>query len=77
LPLNEIVAGELVALLITLRLPVVLSAVAGVKLTVSAKLWPAARVMAPEKPLTANPAPVMAACETLTLPVPVFVTETD
>jgi hypothetical protein len=77
LPLNEIVAGELVALLITLRLPVVLPAVAGVKLTVSVKLWPAARVMAPEKPLTANPAPVMAACETLTLPVPVFVTETD
>ncbi len=76
LPLSEIVAGELVALLTTLRLPVALPAVAGAKLTVSVKLWPAARVMAPEKPLTANPAPVMATCEMLTLAVPVFVSAT-
>ena len=76
-PLSEIVAGELVALLTTLRLPVTLLAVAGAKLTISARLWPAARVMAPVKPLTPNPAPVMVACEMLTLPAPVFVSETD
>ena len=52
LPLSEIVAGELVALLATLRLPVALPAAAGAKLTVSVKLWPAARVTAPGKPLT-------------------------
>jgi len=77
LPLSEIVGGELVALLTTLRLPVALTAVAGAKLTLSAKLWPAARVMAPVKPLTPYPAPVAVTCEMLTLPVPVFVSETD
>ncbi len=76
LPLSEIVAGELVALLATLRLPVALPAVAGAKLTVSVKLWPAARVTVPGKPLTVNPGPVMATCERLTLAVPVFVSAT-
>lgn len=73
LPPSEIVAGELVALLTKLRLPVALPTVAGAKLTVSEKLWPAARVTAPLKPLTVNPAPVMAICERLTLAVPVFI----
>jgi len=73
LPLSEIVPGELVALLTKLRLPVALPAVAGANLTVSERLWPAARVTAPVKPLTVNPAPVIATCERLTLAVPVFV----
>ena len=73
LPFSEIVVGELVALLAKLRLPVTLPAVAGAKLTLSERLWPAARVAAPVKPLTVNPAPVMAICERLTLAVPVFV----
>ena len=73
LPPSEIVVGELVALLTKLRLPVALPTVAGAKLTVSEKLWPAARVTAPLKLLTVNPAPVMAICERLTLAVPVFV----
>lgn len=73
LPLNEIIPGELVALLTKLRPPVALPTVAGAKLTMSEKLWPAARVTAPVKPLTLNPAPVMATCERLTLAVPVFV----
>lgn len=77
LPVSEIVVGEFVALLTTLRLPVVLPAALGAKLTVRTKLWPAARVMAPVKPLTLNPAPMIAACETFTLPVPVLVSETD
>jgi len=72
-PLSEIVAGELVALLTTLRLPVAFPALAGAKLAVSVRLWPVARVVAPEKPLTVNPAPLRATCETRTLPVPVFV----
>jgi len=73
LPLSEIVVGELVALLAKLRLPVALPAEAGAKLTLSERLWPAVRVTAPVKPLTVNPAPVMATCERLTLAVPVFV----
>ena len=73
LPLSEIVAGELVALLTTLRLATALPAVVGAKLTVTVRLCPAGRVTAPGKPLTRNPAPTMATCETLTLPVPVFV----
>ena len=72
-PLSEIVAGELVALLVTVTLPERLPVVDGAKLTVSVTLWPAARVTAPEKPLTVNPAPVMAACEMVTPPVPLFV----
>jgi hypothetical protein len=72
-PLKEIVAGELVALLTTLILPATAPVAAGAKLALSAKLWPAARVTVPEKPVTLNPAPVAATCEMLTLPVPVFV----
>ena len=72
-PLNAIVAGEFVALLTTLILPAALPAVAGAKPTVRVKLCPAARVTAPVKPLTLNPAPLIAACEMVTLPVPLFV----
>lgn len=75
-PLREIVAGELDALLTTARFPAAPPTTVGVKLTERGRLWPVARVTAPGKPLTVNPAPVMAICEMLTLPVPVFVTET-
>jgi hypothetical protein len=57
--LTGIVAGELVAVLTTLRLPETLPGVVGAKLAVSERLWPAARVAAPEKPLTLNPEPVI------------------
>jgi hypothetical protein len=73
-PLNEIVAGELVAVLTTLMLPATAPVAAGEKLALSGKLWPAARVTALENPVTLNPVPVAATCEILTLPVPVFVT---
>lgn len=57
-PLTGIVAGELVAVLTTLTLPETLPAAVGANLAVSERLWPAARVAAPEKPLTLNPDPV-------------------
>jgi|SRR6266404_877973 len=72
-PLNEIVAGELVAVLTTLMLPATAPVVVGAKLAVSGKLWPAASVTPAEKPVTLNPAPAATTCEMLTLPVPVFV----
>ena len=73
LPLSEIVAGELLALLTTLRLATALPAGVGAKLTVTVRLCPAGRVTAPGKPLTTNHVPTMATCEMFTLPVPVFV----
>src|SRR5258708_39774227 len=72
-PLNEIIAGELVAVLTTLMLPATAPVVVGAKLAVSGKLWPAASVTPAEKPVTLNPAPAAATCEMLTLPVPAFV----
>lgn len=72
-PLSEMVAGELVAVLTTLMLPDTAPVAAGAKLAVSGKLWPAASVTPPEKPVTLNPAPVAATCAMLTLPVPVLV----
>jgi hypothetical protein len=57
-PLSEIVAGELVAVLTTVMLPVALPAAAGAKLAASERLCPAARVTPPAKPVTLNPVPV-------------------
>jgi hypothetical protein len=71
-PLNEIVAGELVAVLTTLMVPTTAPVVAGAKLAVRGRLWPAARVTLPEKPVTLNPPLMEVTCEILTLPVPVF-----
>lgn len=78
LPESAITVGELVALLTTLRLPDAIPGAVGAKLTVSGRLWLAARVSAPVNPLTLNP-PLVVACEMLmlemlTAPVPVFVT---
>jgi hypothetical protein len=56
-PLREIVAGELVALLTTLILPATVPVAAGEKLAVSERLWPAARVTPPANPVTLNPVP--------------------
>lgn len=72
-PLSEMIAGELVAVLTTLMLPDTAPVAAGAKLAVSGKLWPAASVTPPEKPVMLNPAPVAATCEMLTLAVPVLV----
>jgi len=46
----------------------------GANLTASETLWPGARVVAPEKPLTLNPEPAAVTCEMVTEPVPVLVT---
>lgn len=57
-PLSEIVASELVAVLATTMVPVTGPVAAGAKRVASEKLWPGVRVTAPEKPRTLNPAPV-------------------
>jgi len=75
-PLREMVAGELVALLTTLREPAELPTLAGAKLTEIGRLWPGARVTAPEKPLAVKPEPEQVTWEMLTLPVPALARET-
>lgn len=66
----------MVAVLTTARLPVTLPTAVGAKLTDSERPFPAARETEPEKPLTANPLPDTVADETVTAPVPVFVSVT-
>ena len=72
-PLSEIVAVELVAVLTTLMLPDTAPVASGENFAVSGRLWPAERVTAPGNPVTLNPVPAAATCEILMLPVPVFV----
>lgn len=71
------VAGEFVALLVTTRLPLVLPVWGGAKEADRVRLWPAESVTAPEKPLTEKPVPLVVTDDTVTLPVPVFFSETD
>jgi hypothetical protein len=63
-------------LLVTTRLPVTLLAEAGAKLTVRGNDLPAATVTVPDNPVKEKPAPLMAAWEMVTLPVPLFVSVT-
>ncbi len=72
-PVSKIEVGEFVALLTMLMLPVTAPTDGGANLTVRIKVWPAVRVTVPEHPLKEKPAPVIAACEMVTLPVPLFV----
>ena len=76
-PERDTVEGELVALLITEKLPETLPVVGGVKLTPKERLCPGARVTLPEKPVTAKAVPDTVIWEIVTLPVPVLATESD
>jgi hypothetical protein len=64
--------GESVALLVSERLPVTLPAAAGAKLTLKLAVWPALSASGSVGPVKLKPVPVIAACETVTLAVPVF-----
>jgi hypothetical protein len=71
-PLSEIVAGELVALLTTVTLPARLPAEAGVNVTLKEVDWPAARFSGSVIPLVLNPVPVALTCEMEMLEFPVL-----
>ena len=71
-PLSEIVAGELVALLTTVTLPARLPAEAGANVTLKEVDWPAARLSGSVIPLVLNPVPVALTCEMETLEFPVL-----
>ena len=76
-PLTEIFAGEFVAVLTTLILPIRVLAADGANSAVSERLWPGVSVVALEKPLTFTSALLTVICETVTFPVPVFFSDTD
>ena len=72
-PESETLAGEFVALLLKGMLPLALPVVVGAKVALKVVVWPAVRVRGRVRPLMLKPVPVTAACDTVTLPVPVFV----
>ncbi len=72
-PLSEIVAGELVALLVTVTLPERLPAVAGVNDTLKEVDCPAERVSGSAGAVSMNPAPLSLIADMDTLALPVFV----
>lgn len=67
------VAGELVALLVTLILPVTLPAVVGAKATVKEVDWPAASVRGSVRSVTLKPLPVTLSRDSERLPLPLLV----
>jgi hypothetical protein len=73
---SDATVGESLALLVTDSVPVTLPAVVGAKVTLKVAFCPEARVVGKAGPLKLNPDPVVLACETVTLPPPVFVTST-
>jgi len=75
-PESEMIAGELVALLATVTLPVAPTAAAGVNVTLSAAVCPGVRICPIETPPAVNPAPEMLIFETVTLEFPVLVNVT-
>ena len=75
-PERVIAAGELVALLATVALPVTPTAAAGVKVTLSVALCPGARICPAEIPPAVNPAPAMLTLETVTFEFPALVNVT-
>jgi hypothetical protein len=74
-PLKAMVAGELVALLITDTEPLKLPLAVGANATLKEVDCPAPSVV-DDRPLTVKPLPVTLSLDTETLPVPVFVSVT-
>jgi hypothetical protein len=73
---RETVAGELVALLATVTVPLTPIDVAGVKVTLIVAVCPSVRICPVETPLAENPAPEMLTLETVTLEFPALVNVT-
>ncbi len=74
LPDNATVSVGFDAVELTVRVPLAVTADAGVNLMVSAVLWPPASVIGVLTPLMLNPVPLMAAWVIVTLEPPVLVT---
>jgi len=72
-PVNVIVVGELLALLVIVTLPVALPVDVGVRLAVNVTDCPAVNVVFDATPLALYPGPEAVTCEMVTLEFPVFV----
>src|SRR6266478_9871863 len=70
------VAGELVALLVTETLPVTLPVAAGAKVTFKVAVCPGVRIVPADTPLALKPAPEMLTFEIVTLELPELVSVT-
>jgi len=75
-PVTVIVAGELVAVLVTVTLPEKLLVAVGAKVTLNEADCPAERVSGSPMPVTVNPLPLMVFCEIVTPELPVLVSVT-
>lgn len=75
-PVRETVAGELVALLVTVTVPARLPVADGVKVTSSVALSPGVKICPVETPLAVYPAPEIPTLEMVTLELPVLVNVT-
>ena len=75
-PVRETVAGELVALLVTVAVPARLPVAAGVKVTFSVALCPGVKICPVETPLAVYPAPEILTLEMVTLELPALVNVT-
>jgi len=69
-PDSTIVFGEPGALLVTVTVPALLPAVAGLKSTLNDVLCPALKVIGVPAPVTLNPAPLSLICEMVTFAFP-------
>jgi hypothetical protein len=76
LPLREIVAGELLALLATETLPLALPEAVGAKVTLSVAVCPGVSVVFALTPLALYPVPLVLTPEIVTFEFPVFVRAT-
>lgn len=72
-PLRVMVAGELVALLVTEMVPEKLPVVVGAKATLMEVDCPAERVRGRARPVTLNPLPVKVSCERVSAELPALV----
>ena len=76
MPDNATVAGEFVALLVTVTLPLTLPAAAGANAISSATDWLGVRAVPAVTPLALNPAPVTVTLDIVTFEFPLFVSVT-
>jgi hypothetical protein len=76
MPDRVTIAGEFVASLVTVTLPVAFPVPAGVKVTLRVAVCPGVKIWPVEIPLAANPAPEMLTLDTVTFEFPALVNVT-
>jgi hypothetical protein len=75
-PDRATVAGEFVALLVTVTLPLTFPTAAGANAIASVTDWPGVRVVPADTPIALNPAPVTTTLDMVTFEFPLFVSVT-